>query len=289
MDIDRSLPVMAGKIMGLTPPEQSALLAVVTFNGFLADRVTTIKKGHDVSDIGEMSPIELKTETMPSIFTGKLAEVCLTGEWNEPSVVDFAKGYLLNALGSVVGLDDSDSQIFSSAADYCSAIGIPTIVGPVIKTEIKSLTADELPAYAAKFEEKASGNIDEDDEGGHSASFYDESRSIELSKLPESDIVRAIDEVSKDGTEVIKRAAEYVTGLPHGMLDRYLDAIDGGDRDAVEELAREIMRSGRGIVTVKLTDTGAEKVSANKLRTSKQAEEAERRKARRKARREMWF
>jgi len=283
---DRSLPKLATEKIGITPPEQSALLAAVTFNGFLEDRAKNISQGHDVSDIKDMNRFELKNAAMPSIFTGKLAEACLSGYFDYPATVNYAKGYLVDALGTVVGFDHSDRQIFSSAADYCNAAGIPPITGRVIKSEIRSLGASSLPAYADIFERKAASGLNEDDDVD--VSFYDEGRSVELSNLGKSGIAMAIGEITPDnvdGADVIKRAAETVTGLEAGFLGKYMDALNAGDSETVEAMARDIIKSGKGIVTVKMTDTGSEKVKRNAAAATKKKADAERRKARR----TMWF
>jgi hypothetical protein len=283
---DRSLPKLAAEKIGITPPEQSALLAAVTFNGFLEDRVKNISQGHDVSDIRDMNRFELKNAAMPSIFTGKLAEACLGGTFSNAATVDYAKGYLIDALGNVVGFEHPDKQIFSSATDFCRAAGIPPIKGGVIKSEIRSLDAGSLPAYADIFERKAEAGLDEDEDA--EVSFYDEGRSVELSNLGKSNIALAIDEITPDtvdSADVIKRAAETVTGLEAGFLGKYMDALNAGDSETVEAMARDIIKSGKGIVTVKMTDTGSEKVKRNAAAATKKKADAERRKARRM----MWF
>lgn len=280
--IERSLPKMAAERLDITPPEQSALLSVVTFNDFLKDRVAEIKRGHDIGDVKGMNKYELRSETMPSIFTGKLAEACLSGKFDTPAVVDYAKGYMVHALGTVVGFEKSKGQIFSSAADYCKMAGIPLITGGIIKREIESLNAGSIPAYADIFERKAEAGLDDEEESGNS--FYNEGDSVELSDLEGNSVVKAVAEVVPDkvnAVDVVKRAAEAVTGLEAGLLDKYEAALDSGDNEAVEAMAREIMKYGSGIVTVRLTDTGSERVKRNETAAKKRAANAERRKARR--------
>jgi uncharacterized protein YbjQ (UPF0145 family) len=279
---DKSIPAMAEERMGISPQERTALLAVIKFNGFMVDRVAEIKRGHDIGDIKGMNKYELRSETMPSIFTGKLAEACLSGKFDTPAVVDYAKGYMVHALGTVVGFENSKGQIFSSAADYCKMAGIPLITGSIIKREIESLNAGSIPAYADIFERKAEAGLDDEEESGNS--FYNEGDSVELSDLEGNSVVKAVAEVVPDkvnAADVVKRAAEAVTGLEAGLLDKYEAALDSGDNEAVEAMAREIMKYGSGIVTVRLTDTGSERVKRNEAAAKKRAANAERRKARR--------
>lgn len=276
---ERSIARLAAEKEGLTPSECSALLAVVAFNNVIIDRVSKIVAGHDVADIAKMNAGELRTNAMPSIYFGKLAELAMTGNYPDEDVLNYAKGYLINALGSSVGFTTTSGQIFSNAADFCKTMGVPMVTGEVIKREIAQLDTDSLPLYAQKFEEKAEGSLGGDEDSD--VQFYDENKSTTLDRLASSNIARAISAVVKDasGVAVIMHAVEIVSGFEEGFLSKYLEAIKGGDNAAVAEMAAEIKKVGGGVVTISLTNSSAE--------TIKRTNNAEKAKATKDMRREI--
>ena len=281
---DRSLAAIASKKEGISPQENSAIVGLLGYNNTMLGRVGSMK-GNDVSDLGSMGASEMKRLAIPTIHLGKLGEQCLSGRYDDPNAVAFAKGYLINALGGAVGFADSDDQIFSSAADFARTAHFSKLNAAIIKQEIASLDPRSLPGFAQMFEEKGDGRVgheeDDEPEGGW---FYDSRKMVTLDKVGRTTIARAIEFINPgtNGAEVVKGAVEAVGGLERGYLDEYMEAIMKGDSAAVSSMAGDIVNSKGGVISVKLSNIAAETVKRDTSAKDKAA-------ARRKARRGTWF
>ena len=281
---DKSLAAIAANNEGISSQERSAIVGLLGYNNSMLTRVGTMK-GNDVSDLGNMKGAEMKQSAIPTVHLGKLGEQCLNGGYVDPNAVAFAKGYLINALGSAVGFTGSDGQIFSSAADFAKSTNSQKVNADIIKHEIASLDSRSLPAYAQLFEEKAEDHVgheeDEEPEGGW---FYDSRKMVTLDKVGNSTIARAIEFINPgaNGAEVVMGAAEAVGGLEKGYLAKYMEALMKGDAAAVASMAGAIVNSEGGVISVKLSNTAAETVKRDTSARDKAA-------ARRKARRGTWF
>jgi hypothetical protein len=281
---ERSLARIASKKEGISPQENSAIVGLLGYNNAMLGRVGSMK-GNDVSDLGSMGTSEMKQLAIPTIHLGKLGEQCLSGRYDDPNAVAFAKGYLINALGGAVGFAGSDGQIFSSAADFAKTTHLSKLNADIIKHEIASLDPRSLPAFAQMFEEKAEDHVgheeDDEPEGGW---FYDNRKMATLDKVGRTNIARAIEFINPgaNGAEVVKGAVEAVGGLERGYLDEYMEAIMRGDSAAVSSMAGAIVNSKGGVISVKLSNIAAETVKRDTSAKDKAA-------ARRKARRGTWF
>lgn len=281
---DKSLAAIAANNEGISSQERSAIVGLLGYNNSMLTRVGTMK-GNDVSDLGNMKGAEMKQSAIPTVHLGKLGEQCLNGGYVDSNAVAFAKGYLINALGSAVGFTGSDGQIFSSAADFAKSTNSQKVNADIIKHEIASLDSRSLPAYAQLFEEKAEDHVgheeDEEPEGGW---FYDTRKMVTLDKVGQSTIARAIEFINPgaNGAEVVMGAAEAVGGLEKGYLAKYMEALMKGDAAAVASMAGAIVNSEGGVISVKLSNTAAETVKRDTSARDKAA-------ARRKARRGTWF
>lgn len=281
---DKSLAAIAANNEGISSQERSAIVGLLGYNNSMLTRVGTMK-GNDVSDLGNMKGAEMKQSAIPTVHLGKLGEQCLNGGYVDPNAVAFAKGYLINALGSAVGFTGSDGQIFSSAADFAKSTHSQKVNADIIKHEIASLDSRSLPAYAQLFEEKAEDHVghgeDEEPEGGW---FYDSRKMVTLDKVGQSTIARAIEFINPgaNGAEVVMGAAESVGGLEKGYLAKYMEALMKGDAATVASMAGAIVNSEGGVISVKLSNTAAETVKRDTSARDKAA-------ARRKARRGTWF
>lgn len=280
----KSLATIASENEGISSQERSAITGLLGYNNTMLGRVGSMK-GNDVSDLGSMSTSEMKQSAIPTIHLSKLAEQCLNGGYVVPDAVAFAKGYLINALGSAVGFAGSDGQIFSSAADFAKTAHISKLNGDIIKQEIASLNPRSLPAFAQMFEEKAEGQVghdeEEEPEGGW---FYDSRKMVPLDKVGSSTIARAIEFINPgaNGADVVMGAVEAVADLERGYLSKYMEAIMKGDAAAVSSMAGAIVHSKGGVISVNLSNTAAETVKRDTSAKEKAA-------ARRKARRGTWF
>ena len=281
---DKSLAAIAANNEGISSQERSAIVGLLGYNNSMLTRVGTMK-GNDVSDLGNMKGAEMKQSAIPTVHLGKLGEQCLNGGYVDPNAVAFAKGYLINALGSAVGFTGSDGQIFSSAADFAKSTNSQKVNADIIKHEIASLDSRSLPAYAQLFEEKAEDHVgheeDEEPEGGW---FYDSRKMVTLDKVGNSTIARAIEFINPgaNGAEVVMGAAESVGGLEKGYLGKYMEALMKGDAATVADMAGAIVNSKGDVISVKLSNTAAETVKRDTSARDKAA-------ARRKARRGTWF
>lgn len=281
---DKSLAAIAANNEGISSQERSAIVGLLGYNNSMLTRVGTMK-GNDVSDLGNMKGAEMKQSAIPTVHLGKLGEQCLNGGYVDPNAVAFAKGYLINALGSAVGFTGSDGQIFSSAADFAKSTNSQKVNADIIKHEIASLDSRSLPAYAQLFEEKAEDHVgheeDEEPEGGW---FYDSRKMLTLDKVGQSTIAHAIEFINPgaNGAEVVMGAVEAVGGLEKGYLAKYMEALTKGDVATVASMAGAIVNSEGGVISVKLSNTAAETVKRDTSARDKAA-------ARRKARRGTWF
>jgi hypothetical protein len=281
---DKSLAAIAANKEGISSQERSAIVGLLGYNNSMLTRVGSMK-GNDVSDLGNMKGAEMKESAIPTVHLGKLGEQCLNGGYVDPNAVAFAKGYLINALGSAVGFTGSDGQIFSSAADFAKSTHSQKVNADIIKHEIASLDSRSLPAYAQLFEEKAEDHVgheeDEEPEGGW---FYDSRKMVTLDKVGQSTIARAIEFINPgaNGAEVVMGAAEAVGGLEKGYLAKYMEALMKGDAATVASMAGAIVDSKGDVISVKLSNTAAETVKRDTSARDKAA-------ARRKARRGTWF
>lgn len=281
---DKSLAAIAANKEGISSQERSAIVGLLGYNNSMLTRVGS-KKGNDVSDLGNMKGAEMKQSAIPTVHLGKLGEQCLNGGYVVPDAVAFAKGYLINALGSAVGFTGSDGQIFSSAADFAKATHSQKVNGDIIKQEIASLDSRSLPAYAQLFEDKAEDHVgheeEEEPEGGW---FYDSRKMVTLDKVGTSSIARAIEFINPgaNGADVVMGAVEAVADLEKGYLSKYMEAIMKGDVATVSSMAGAIVNSEGGVISVKLSNAAAETVKRDTSAKEKAA-------ARRKARRGTWF
>lgn len=281
---NKSLAKMASDNEGISSQEKTAIVAVLGYNNAMMSRVNSMK-GNDISDLGGMNETELKKTAIPIIHVSKLGEQCLNGGYDDPNAVAFAKGYLINALGSAVGFAGSDGQIFGSAADFAKTTNSQKVNADIIKREIASLDVRSLPAYAQLFEEKAEDHIghagDDEPEGGW---FYDSRKMVTLDKVGKSTIARAIEFINPgvNGAEVVMGAVETVSGLEKGYLAKYMEALMKGDAAGVASMAGAIVNSKGDVISVKLSNTAAETVKRDTSAKDKAA-------ARRKARRGTWF
>lgn len=281
---DKSLAAIAANKEGISSQERSTIVGLLGYNNYMLTRVDSMN-GNDVSDLGSMKGGELKRSAIPTVHLGKLGELCLSGDYNDPNTVAFAKGYLINALGGVVGFTGSDGQIFSSAADFAKTTHSQKVNADIIKQEIASLDAQSLPAYAQLFETKAEDHVghDEDDEpeGGW---FYDSRKMVTLDKVSKTPVARAIEFIipGVTGDDVVMGAIETVGGLEKGYLSKYMDAIMNDDGAVVSAMAGDIVNSAGDVISVNLSNTAAETIQRDTSSKEKTA-------ARRKSRRGTWF
>lgn len=284
LGIDKSLAVIAANNEGISSQERSAIVGLLGYNNVMLTRVGSMK-GNDVSDLGSMTGAEMKQCAIPIIHLGELAESCLKDNIDDPDVVAFAKGYLINALGDAVRFKYSDGAIFSSADDFAKTAQRSNLNPDNIKEYIASLDSGDLLGVAQMFEHKADDHVghdeDEEPEGGW---FYDHRKMVTLDKVGSSTIASAIEFINPDanGAEVVMGAAERVAGLEKEYLSKYMEAIMEGDAATVSSMAVTIINSLGGVISLKLSNIAAETIKRDTSAKDKDA-------ARRKARRRRWI
>lgn len=249
---------------GLSSQEQSALRTVGIFNDMVKSRLNAAKDTRDVGDITGMSAAERNSLLVPEINIGNLARECFSDDASK-EMLDIARGYMINALGTAVGFDGSDAQIVGSARDF----GGTDMNSRIIMTELARITPDKLPAYADSFSDKAAEHwrlVQESaknsgrDEGGD---FFDDTKTVPVTALGDTSLAKAMHFYDKNGNPVseIKSVIENIAGFEPGFIDGYIKALKEDNGAVLAEKASEIKKYGRGIINVKLTDNSTERVN----------------------------